>query len=243
MSCVPPAASPAKSNSCIIGSQSLRQKHPGPGRRHRAVGGSGSHRKAQCLADRLAECHRSGLQIPRTVWLLRRSLSTREPPRFTKGWKGRLVNLPAGDTEGVRGLCLDPHDLAIAKYVACREKDVIFTRARTGRSRIGRAGPPARFTRSNRGRHGNSRAYSRAHRRGFFRSAGLGTSLWLHCERARLAHAFHHGRQPQHRTCDGERQKRQVDEQMHDAGLKRVLGEVEQKHQSNVLDSDRTQDA
>lgn len=45
-----------------------------------------------------------------------------------KRWKGRLVNLPAGDTEGVRGLCLDPHDLALAKYAACREKDVIFTR-------------------------------------------------------------------------------------------------------------------
>jgi hypothetical protein len=45
-----------------------------------------------------------------------------------KGWKARLVNLPAGDTEGVAGLCLDPHDLAIAKYVASREKDVIFTR-------------------------------------------------------------------------------------------------------------------
>jgi len=45
-----------------------------------------------------------------------------------KGWKSRLVNMPAGDTEGVRGLCLDPHDLAIAKYAACCEKDVIFTR-------------------------------------------------------------------------------------------------------------------
>src|ERR1700728_3742454 len=45
-----------------------------------------------------------------------------------KGWKSRLVNLPDGDTEGVRGLCLDPHDLAIAKYVARREKDIIFTR-------------------------------------------------------------------------------------------------------------------
>jgi hypothetical protein len=45
-----------------------------------------------------------------------------------KGWKGRLVNLPAGDTEGVRGLCLDPHDLAIAKYVARREKDIVFNR-------------------------------------------------------------------------------------------------------------------
>jgi hypothetical protein len=45
-----------------------------------------------------------------------------------KGWKGRLVNLPPGDTEGVSGLCLDPHDLAIAKYVARREKDIVFTR-------------------------------------------------------------------------------------------------------------------
>src|SRR5260370_32203727 len=44
-----------------------------------------------------------------------------------KGWKGRRVNLPAGDTEGVQGLCLDPHDLAIAKYVARREKDIVFT--------------------------------------------------------------------------------------------------------------------
>jgi hypothetical protein len=45
-----------------------------------------------------------------------------------RGWKGRLVNLPPGDTEGVRGLCLDPHDLAIAKYVARREKDLAFNR-------------------------------------------------------------------------------------------------------------------
>jgi hypothetical protein len=45
-----------------------------------------------------------------------------------RGWKGRLVNLPPGDTEGVKGLCLDPHDLAIAKYVAGREKDFVFTR-------------------------------------------------------------------------------------------------------------------
>ena len=50
-----------------------------------------------------------------------------------KGWKGRLVNLPAGDTDGVAGLCLEPHDLAIAKYVARREKDVIFTRALAAR--------------------------------------------------------------------------------------------------------------
>lgn len=45
-----------------------------------------------------------------------------------RGWKRRLVTLPPGNTEGVKGLCLEPHDLAIAKYVAFREKDLIFTR-------------------------------------------------------------------------------------------------------------------
>jgi len=45
-----------------------------------------------------------------------------------KGWKARLINLASGDTEGVQGLCLEPHDLAIAKYVAGREKDNVFTR-------------------------------------------------------------------------------------------------------------------
>lgn len=55
-----------------------------------------------------------------------------------RGWKGRLVNLPAGDTEGVRGLCLDPHDLAIAKYVARREKDLIFTRELARRGIVSR---------------------------------------------------------------------------------------------------------
>jgi hypothetical protein len=55
-----------------------------------------------------------------------------------KGWKGRLVNLPDGDTEGVRGLCLDPHDLAIAKYVAHRDKDVIFTHELANRGIVSR---------------------------------------------------------------------------------------------------------
>jgi hypothetical protein len=45
-----------------------------------------------------------------------------------RGWKSRLVRLPPGDTEGVEALCRHPHDLAIAKYVARREKDLVFTR-------------------------------------------------------------------------------------------------------------------
>ena len=55
-----------------------------------------------------------------------------------KGWKGRLVNLPAGDTDGVKGLCLEPHDLAIAKYVAARGKDLAFTRELARRGIVSR---------------------------------------------------------------------------------------------------------
>jgi hypothetical protein len=55
-----------------------------------------------------------------------------------KGWKARLVNLPAGDTEGVRGLCLDPHDLAIANYAARRDKDLAFTRELARRGIVAR---------------------------------------------------------------------------------------------------------
>ena len=56
-----------------------------------------------------------------------------------KGWKGRLVNLPAGDTGRVRGSCLDPHDLAISKYVARREKDIDFTRELARRGLVDKA--------------------------------------------------------------------------------------------------------
>lgn len=46
--------------------------------------------------------------------------------KLPKNWKNRLVNLPPGDTNGAKGLCLDPHDLAISKLVAGREKDFIL---------------------------------------------------------------------------------------------------------------------
>ena len=36
------------------------------------------------------------------------------------GWEGRLVPVP---TPSATGLCLDPHDLVVSKYVAGREKD------------------------------------------------------------------------------------------------------------------------
>lgn len=43
-----------------------------------------------------------------------------------EGWESRVVPVP---TAGGTGLCLDPHDLVIAKYVAGREKDREYARA------------------------------------------------------------------------------------------------------------------
>jgi hypothetical protein len=111
----------------IIGSQSLHGKHPDLA--------DDIVRSAE--VDLIAKCDTS-----RTEWLNVIGQDSKFHDQFgyyadpvdettatlPKGWKGRLVNLPAGDTEGVRGLCLDPHDLAIAKYVARREKDLTFTR-------------------------------------------------------------------------------------------------------------------
>jgi hypothetical protein len=45
------------------------------------------------------------------------------------GWRDRLVVVSNANTRETRGWCLEVHDLAIAKYVAGREKDVLFTKA------------------------------------------------------------------------------------------------------------------
>ena len=116
----------------IIGSQSLHGKYPD-------------------LADDIVRSAEVDLLAPkrpgRTEWLHSIGVYSRFHETFgyyadpvdektailPRGWRGRLVNLPPGDTEGVRGLCLEPHDLAIAKYVASRRKDLVFTRELAGR--------------------------------------------------------------------------------------------------------------
>jgi hypothetical protein len=111
----------------IIGSQSLHGKHPD-------------------LADEIVASAEVDLiakgEVARTEWLNAIGQDSPFHEQFgyyadpvdegtailPSGWKGRLVNLPPGETDGVQGLCLDPHDLLIAKYVARREKDVVFNR-------------------------------------------------------------------------------------------------------------------
>ena len=44
------------------------------------------------------------------------------------GWEQRLVEINNENTNGIVGLCLEVHDLAISKYVAGRPKDLEFTR-------------------------------------------------------------------------------------------------------------------
>lgn len=109
----------------IIGSQSLHGKHPD-------------------LADEILTSFEVDLiatrHVDRTEWLNVIGVDSQFHETYgyyadavdittatlPKGWRARLVDLPPGDTEGVLGLCLDPHDLAIAKYAAFREKDLAF---------------------------------------------------------------------------------------------------------------------
>ena len=45
-----------------------------------------------------------------------------------EGWRSRLVRVENPNTNGIAGMCLEVHDLAISKYIAAREKDRDFTR-------------------------------------------------------------------------------------------------------------------
>lgn len=45
------------------------------------------------------------------------------------GWESRLVTIQNANTRGASGLCLEIHDLALAKYVASRDKDRTFIAA------------------------------------------------------------------------------------------------------------------
>lgn len=45
------------------------------------------------------------------------------------GWEDRLVPLKNENTRGAAGLCLNVHDLLLAKYAANREKDRAFNQA------------------------------------------------------------------------------------------------------------------
>ena len=45
-----------------------------------------------------------------------------------EGWRDRVLRFETGGTGGAVGLCMEPHDLAIAKLCAGREKDLEFVR-------------------------------------------------------------------------------------------------------------------
>ena len=42
------------------------------------------------------------------------------------GWEDRLIIVNNENTNGVSGLCLEVHDLAISKFVAARPKDLEY---------------------------------------------------------------------------------------------------------------------
>lgn len=49
-----------------------------------------------------------------------------ETASLPQGWKERLIIIRNENTRGVQGLCLEVHDLLVAKAIAGREKDLLF---------------------------------------------------------------------------------------------------------------------
>ena len=49
-----------------------------------------------------------------------------ETAELPSGWKDRLVVVKNDNTNGIAGLCLEVHDLAVSKFVAGRHKDHEF---------------------------------------------------------------------------------------------------------------------
>ena len=49
-----------------------------------------------------------------------------ETAELPSGWKDRLVAIKNEHTNGIAGLCLEVHDLAVSKFVAGRHKDLEF---------------------------------------------------------------------------------------------------------------------
>ena len=47
-------------------------------------------------------------------------------PVLPAGWRQWLVEISNANTNGVRGLCLEPHDLVVSKLAAGRPKDIEF---------------------------------------------------------------------------------------------------------------------
>ena len=48
---------------------------------------------------------------------------------LAEGWEDRLIPVNNENTDGITGLCINVHDLALSKYAAGREKDFEFNRA------------------------------------------------------------------------------------------------------------------
>ena len=55
-----------------------------------------------------------------------------------RDWESRLVRVEGPGTAGAVGLCLDPHDLAISKLIAGREKDLDYLTVAVGAGLLSR---------------------------------------------------------------------------------------------------------
>lgn len=87
--------------------------------------------KADALADRLDWLLGEGSEFELEYGYYVQGVSRTTPTYAPRGWQMRAVPVKV---DSYTGLCMEIHDLALSKYGAGREKDLLFTRTlvRTG---------------------------------------------------------------------------------------------------------------
>lgn len=88
--------------------------------------------KADALADRLDWLLGEGSEFELEYGYYVQGVSKATPTYAPRDWQMRAVPVKV---DGYTALCMEIHDLALSKYGAGREKDLLFTRAlaKTGR--------------------------------------------------------------------------------------------------------------
>jgi hypothetical protein len=112
----------------VVGSQSVLGAYPqAPAALRRSMEADVYPKDRPELADAIDGAIGEGSDFHRTHGYYAQGVGP-ETSTLPKSWDSRVVTVENDNTQGVQGLCLEVNDLAIAKYVAGREKDLAFTR-------------------------------------------------------------------------------------------------------------------
>lgn len=122
----------------VVGSQAILGAHPGaPAELLRSMEADVFPRSHPERADVIEGAIGEGSLFHDTFGIYAHGVGP-ETAKAPAGWEERLVVVQGPGTRGAAGLCLEPHDLVLAKLVAGREKDWDFANVALRAGIVGR---------------------------------------------------------------------------------------------------------